>query len=223
MPRVPARLPLPAATLLVLLTLLAWDASGADLSLARLAGSPAGFPWRDHWLLAGVLHAGGRWAAWVLALALCVGVGRPWGPLAALPAARRAQLALTVLAGVAVVSVLKAASATSCPWDLQPFGGPARLVSHWSQLADGGAGRCFPAGHASAGFAFLGGYFAFRSTQPRLARAWLLGAIGAGLALGLAQQWRGAHFMSHTLWTGFICWCVAWGIDAGVGRRTCEA
>ncbi len=31
----------------------------------------------------------------------------------------------------------------------------------------------------------------------------------AGLLLGAAQQLRGAHFMSHTLWTGWICWSVA--------------
>jgi len=39
-------------------------------------------------------------------------------------------------------------------------------------------------------------------------------ALAAGLVLGLAQQARGAHFMSHTLWSGWVCWCVAWAVDA---------
>ena len=46
----------------------------------------------------------------------------------------------------------------------------------------------------------------------------MLAALAAGLLLGLSQQWRGAHFMSHTLWTGWVCWCLAWGLD-GLHRR----
>jgi membrane-associated PAP2 superfamily phosphatase len=32
--------------------------------------------------------------------------------------------------------------------------------------------------------------------------------------LGLAQQWRGAHFMSHTLWSAAVCWMIAWLVHA---------
>ena len=62
---------------------------------------------------------------------------------------------------LAVVSTLKYTSSTSCPWDLSEFGGVARHVSHWALgVLDGGGGKCFPAGHASAGIAFFGGFFA---------------------------------------------------------------
>lgn len=194
--------------------LLAWDASGLDLRVAQLVGSQRGFPLRDHWLLAGPLHQGARHLAWALALAVCAAVWWPRAGLAGLAASRRLQLAVTTVAAALTVSMLKAFSATSCPWDLQPFGGAASYLSHWSASADGGAGHCFPAGHASSGFAFLGGFFACRPTRPRVALAWLVAASGAGLLLGLVQQLRGAHFMSHTLWTGWICWCVALAIDA---------
>ena len=87
----------------------------------------------------------------------------------------------------------------------------ARYASHWALgVVDGGGGRCFPAGHASAGFAFVGGYFALRHKAPAAARWWLAAAVLAGLVLGGAQQVRGAHFMSHTLWTGWLCWTVGW-------------
>ena len=123
-------------------------------------------------------------------------------------AGRRALLSL------AVVSITKNLSATSCPWDLAQFGGVARHVSHWALgVLDGGSGRCFPAGHASAGFAFLGGYFALRHKAPTAARWWLAGALLAGFVLGAAQQVRGAHFMSHTLWTGWLCWTTGWLCD----------
>lgn len=205
-------------TLGLLLLALAWDASGLDLPLARLAGSHAGFPWRDQWFLSTILHEGGRRLAWVLALALCLGVWWPVGPLARIPQNRRLQLAVSTLLGALAVSLLKSGSHTSCPWELTEFGGLAHYASHWSLAPDGGAGRCFPAGHAASGFTFVGGYFAFRHTAPRTARLWLAGALAAGLVLGLGQQWRGAHFMSHTLWSAAVCWATACLVDATWAR-----
>jgi membrane-associated PAP2 superfamily phosphatase len=206
-------------TIALLAAVLLWDLAGLDMALARLAGDGQGFPWRDQWLLAGPLHTGARGLAWVAALLLCVGVWWPVGPLARLTLRRRLLLAVSTVGAAGVIALLKASSATSCPWDLQAFGGTARYLSHWSLQADGGAGRCFPAGHASSGFAFVGGWFAWRDTQPVLAAAWLAVAAAAGLAFGLVQQWRGAHFMSHTLWTGWICWFVAWAVSHSAWPR----
>ena len=70
----------------------------------------------------------------------------------------------------------------------------------------------------SPGFAFVGGFFAFRHTLPHTARRWLIGALAAGLLLGLAQQVRGAHYMSHTLWTAWFCWAAAALVDQGVSQ-----
>lgn len=198
--------------------LFAWDLSGWDLPLAALAGSPEGFPLRENWLLATVLHDGARRLSWLCALGLSLAVWWPVGPLAQLPTGHRLQLAASTLVAAFAVSLVKGISATSCPWDLASFGGVAHYVSHWSLLPDGGAGHCFPAGHASSGFAFVTGWFAFRERDPRLARRWLAAAIGVGLVLGLAQQLRGAHFVSHTLWTAWICWTVAWTFDRLYGR-----
>ena len=208
------------ATAGLTLALVAWDVARLDMPLARWWGDAQGFTLRDSWLLADVLHDGARRLAWALTLALCLGVWWPQGWLRAISTARRLQLAGTTLAAALAVSTLKSFSGTSCPWDMAEFGGVARYASqglqHWLALTqgDGGNGRCFPAGHASAGFAFVGGYFVFRDTRPALARGWLAAALAAGLVLGLAQQARGAHFMSHTLWSGWVCWCVAWAVDA---------
>lgn len=204
--------------------LLLWDASGLDLVLARMAGTPAGFAWRDDWFLNTVMHEGAKTLSWVLVLGLFAAIRWPVGPLRRLRQGERAQLAVTALASVFLISALKFTSRTSCPWDLQAFGGAARHVSHWAWgVPDGGPGHCFPAGHASAAFAYLGGYFVFRRASPGVARAWLACALLAGLALGLSQQLRGAHFMSHTLWTAWFCWVTALAIDALVqalsGRR----
>jgi membrane-associated PAP2 superfamily phosphatase len=202
-------------TFCLLLALAAWDSSGLDLVLARWTGGPNGFALRDHWLLTTLLHTGMQRVGWLLVLGLCLAVWWPLGSLARLPVANRLQLASTTLLALLAVSLLKSTSHTSCPWDLAEFGGVAQYASHWSLLADGGPGQCFPAGHAASGFAFVGGYFAFRRDWPGLARAWLAGAVGVGLLLGWGQQLRGAHFMSHTLWTGLLCWCVALALDLG--------
>jgi membrane-associated PAP2 superfamily phosphatase len=208
-----------AWTLLTLALLLLWDGAGFDLALARMAGTPMGFPWRSNWFLVQVMHEGARFLSWLIVFALFAGIRWPVGILRRLQMRERAQLAFTVLASVLAVSLVKHASHTSCPWDLQLFGGVARYVSHWSWgVRDGGPGGCFPAGHASAAFAYAGGWFAWRRAAPALARRWLWGALAAGLLLGLVQQMRGAHYMSHTLWTAWICWTVGFAIDAVVHR-----
>jgi membrane-associated PAP2 superfamily phosphatase len=210
---------LPGATLAGLALILAWEASGLDLALARASGGLAGFPLRNDWWLGAVLHEGGRRAAWAFEVLLCLGVWWPVGPLRRIDRARRVQLALAAPLSVLLVAALKGASQASCPWDASVFGGVARYAPHWAGFVstDGGPGHCFPAGHAASGFAFVGGWFALRERAPALARGWLAVACAAGVLFGAAQQWRGAHFASHTLWTAWLCWCVAWGAD--LGRR----
>ncbi|MDB5850705.1 MAG: phosphatidic acid phosphatase [Rhodoferax sp.] len=200
----------------VALALLAWDLSGLDMTLARWSGGSGGFPLHDHWLLTTWLHDAAKALAWFLVSLLCLGVWFPAGWLHALPLHRRLQFALTALMAGLVITLLKAGSSTSCPWSLADFGGVAQHLSHWTNPLrhDGGSGSCFPAGHAAAGFAFIGGYFAYRPVSPVLARRWLWASVAAGLLLGISQQLRGAHFMSHTLWSGLICWCTAWALDA---------
>ena len=194
-----------------LLFLLAWDASGLDLVLAHWFGTAQGFALRDHWLFTTVLHEGARRLSWLLVVGLSLAVWWPVGVLRKLDRWQRLQLVVSILLGLALVVAIKRISSTSCPWDLAEFGGLARYVSHWRfGLVDGGGAHCFPAGHASAGFAFVGGYFVLRDRAPRAARIWLATALTAGLVLGVSQQMRGAHFMSHTLWTAWLCWTVAW-------------
>ncbi|MDB5892213.1 MAG: Membrane-associated enzyme (Acid phosphatase) superfamily [Polaromonas sp.] len=200
----------------VAIVLLAWDAWGFDLPMAQWFGGLSGFPLQENWFLTNILHDGVKRLAWALALLLCLGVWFPQAALKRLQFSQRLQFAVTTLLAVTVVSSLKVFSATSCPWSLAEFGGIAHYASHWAHLFehDGGSGGCFPAGHASSGFAFLGGYFAFRQASACMARKWLIGALIAGMVFGMAQQLRGAHFMSHTLWTGWICWVTAWGVNS---------
>ncbi len=207
-------------TIVSLTALILWDASGMDRALAHVFGGSQGFPLRSNWFLVQVMHEDARRLAWALVLVLVFAIWWPFWVLRTTSRPERLQLAITTLAAVALVTSIRYASATSCPWDLNEFGGVARYVSHWTWgLADGGAGKCFPGGHASAGFAFVGGYFALRRSQPHAARVWLACALCAGTVLGFAQQMRGAHFQSHTLWTGWLCWICAWAVDVVMHLR----
>lgn len=206
-----ARRALLGRTLVALACVVAWDVAGGDLALAQPFGTANGFPWREQWFLVQVMHEGARRVGWLLTLLLTLAVWWPVGVLRRLDTAERFQMTASVLLALGVVSLAKHVSNTSCPWDLAQFGGVARHVSHWALgLPDGGGGRCFPAGHASAGFAFVGGYFALRRKAPTAARWWLTGSLLAGFVLGAVQQVRGAHFMSHTLWTAWLCWTTGW-------------
>lgn len=221
-------------TLLALGLVLGWDwigGSRADLALARWYGTPQGFALRDHWFVVQGMHETGRLLAWALVVALTLAIWWPVGFLRRLPQPARVQLVMGVLIALAVVAVIKHTSKTSCPWDLAEFGGVAHYVSHWAWgQVDGGSGRCFPGGHASAGFAFVAGYFALRRSMPQVARRWLAVALLVGFAFGWAQQMRGAHFMSHTLWTAWLCWTAGWLYDLAfqplanrLGTRSADA
>lgn len=112
------------------------------------------------------------------------------------------------LASVAV-SLLKQGSIHHCPWDIADYGGYAPHLALFDALPAGiKAGRCFPAGHASGGFALMALYFGLRDDQPRLARFTLAGALALGWIMGWAQTMRGAHFLSHTLWSAWVVWLV---------------
>ena len=203
--------PYAMVSLILLITFLAWDSTTWDMHLATLWGEPSGFALRDHWWMAKIMHAGARNVGWIFFIAMLIGIWRPWGALRALPTADRVCLFLSVLTALLAVTLIKGFSQTSCPWDLQAFGGAAPYVSHWNLwVSDGGGGHCFPAGHASTGFAFMAAYFGLRQNNAPSAMKWLVLAISVGFVLGIAQQMRGAHFMSHTLWTAWLCWTVGW-------------
>ena len=194
------------------LALMLWEFSGLDLPLARAFGTVQGFAWRDHWITADVLHSGARYVAWAVFAALVLSIWKPFGALRRIEKRDRILWAVTSMLCVVLISMLKWKSATSCPWSLAEFGSGshAAYVPHWLlNRRDGGPGGCFPSGHASSAFALLAGWFFLREPAPRAATLWLQFTVGAGLVLGWVQMMRGAHYLSHSLWTAWICWAVA--------------
>jgi len=194
---------------------LAWDAGGFDLPAMTWLGGPQGFAWRDHWWLSQVLHNGAKQLAVLIYLGVLAMTLWPLGIWRQLSRSQRWEIAVGITLSLMVVTAIKRISLTSCPWDLQTFGGMASYVSHWSWgVADGGGGSCFPGGHASSAFAFVALTLPWlTSTQiegQRLGRSLTVLILFSGLVLGLVQTVRGAHYPSHTAWTALFCAATAW-------------
>ncbi|KAF0812857.1 hypothetical protein IGB42_02700 [Andreprevotia sp. IGB-42] len=196
--------------LVALLMIYAYPASHLDTVLMAPYFDAASrqFPWRDQPLLAFGMHTGLK----SLVVAIGVGVALLWVlswhvlPLAAW---RRSLLWLVagLVASTTVISMLKSNSVHHCPWDVVDYGGYApRLALFQSLPANISPGRCFPGGHASAGFALMAFYFALRERKPRPARRALLAGLALGMVMGWSQMMRGAHFFSHNVWSAWWVW-----------------
>jgi membrane-associated PAP2 superfamily phosphatase len=119
-------------------------------------------------------------------------------------------LVVAIAGSTLLVALLKDVTHVNCPWSVDRYGGDvAYLPTLREILARGPKGRCFPSGHASSGFALFAFYFFCRIHAPAL-RWYAFGlAMAVGLTFGIAQQLRGAHYVSHDIWAMAICWFVA--------------
>jgi membrane-associated PAP2 superfamily phosphatase len=226
----PLRLPLPCPEPAIrcesagvwrrlLLPLAAWSVAmlwarglNGDFWLADRIYAAGGRAWALHanaWVEQGLHVVGKRVsaAAWLLVvMAWLCSLHRPH-----LAAWRRplAYLALSISLATGTVALAKMATAVDCPWDLLRYGGSHAYHGLFDARPAAGHRSCFPAGHASAGYAWVSLYFFFAAARPRWRWAGLCIGLAAGAVFGAAQQVRGAHFLSHDLTTLMICWSIA--------------
>lgn len=182
------------------------DLALADAMFDRASGT---FPWHHAWLaerfnhdiLKTILQVAG-----VMVVALAV-----WDwvrPRPYLDAARRTGLRVLALSAIlvpAAISVLKHFSDSHCPWDLQRYGGCAPYVRLLEMVPAGvSPGRCMPGGHASSALWLVALAVFWLPHRPRMAAAVGGLMLAFGLAVGWMQQLRGAHFLTHTLWSMWV-------------------
>jgi len=135
-----------------------------------------------------------------------------YGKLPRIPFARRDIIVLiaTLATAPALIALGKATTNTFTPSQIRRYDGNVpyvKVIEHYPPNDHPlKRGRGFPAGHASGGFALLA-----LAGLANTRRARTLGiAIGltAGTTMGTYQMLKGAHYLSHTLVTAFICWIV---------------
>jgi membrane-associated PAP2 superfamily phosphatase len=175
------------------------------------------FPLTDQWLLKTVLHDAARTTSVVAMLTLIGITVMSWLAERSRPVHAHRQTLLLAstacLAGAATVSMLKHFSSHACPWDLAKFGGTASYHALFATpIATEVIQGCSPAAHPLAGYAWLGVGFALFPVARQMAwQAWT-SAFALGSVFGAVQILRGAHFLSHVLWSA---WCV-WGANVAL-------
>jgi membrane-associated PAP2 superfamily phosphatase len=182
------------------------------------------FPWRDAWLTVTFNHVIIKQSMIVFAVGVIgYALVDACRPRAALGALGRLQLRIVALAAIlvpAVTSTLKQLSASHCPWDLVRYGGEQPYVRLFGALPAGVIpGQCLPAGHASSALWLVALAVCWLPARPSRARAAALLTIGAGATVGYLQQLRGAHFMTHTLWSIWIACTIVVALIASLQGR----
>jgi len=172
------------------------------------------WPYQNSWLMQDVIHRGGRNLIGLLVIGtllyfvMTLFVER-WHHR------RRATgyLLAASLTGLIIISLLKGHTHIYSPWDLKIFGGLYPHIRLFDTIAQNSpVGYAFPSGHASGGYILLSIYFLLHQTTHRYRHYSLAIALLIGLIFGVDQQIRGAHMLSHDLFTLAICWtsCIVW-------------
>ena len=108
----------------------------------------------------------------------------------------------------AMINGIKSISNVPCPKDISLYGGDhpySTLLQRPSQsLTPSGTMRCYPAGHASGGFALLSLYYLFSSVRAK--RIAVTSTLILGWILGIYKMMIGDHFLSHTLVSMILAW-----------------
>lgn len=168
------------------------------------------FTLKRNWFLEVVMHEGLKYLMIMIAVTICC----LWLlSFKSHPLERyRNALFMTFLGMIVTttaVTVLKRFSVHACQWDLSIYGGDQPLLELFESLPMGVSfGHCFPGGHASGGFSLWAFYFFFRDSNPKLAQCGLYAGAIFGFVMGWSQMMRGAHFMSHNLWSAWLVWTI---------------
>lgn len=163
------------------------------------------FPYRENWWLTTIAH---QWVKYfILTVVLVYLIQFVGGFFITSWRAQRwvsGYVVLAMLCSSSLIGILKSMSEHACPWSLaQPSSYGSMWLSHTINM-----GKCFPGGHASAGFGLIALFFAYHLQAPKKAWLYLLAALILGSGMGWTQMMRGAHFLSHNLWTLWFTWLV---------------
>ena len=166
------------------------------------------WPLLHHWLTETVLHDWGQILSFGMGTLVLIAFLLSWFMASLRPFSKLlAFLFVASITGPVLIAVLKNTTHIYCPWDLTLFGGDKpyiRLFDYASYPLT--VGHCFPAAHAGGGYAFISLYFFLLLVKPEYRYYGLAAGILIGIIFGVTQQMRGAHFLSHDVFSLAVCW-----------------
>ena len=122
-------------------------------------------------------------------------------------------LIIVLLASILVPSIvgfLKDITNTPCTCNIVYFNGtyPDKKVfdSYPDDFIQKSKVKCWPAGHASGGFALMALFFLFKT--PKNQKRALVLALIIGWSMGTYKMLLGDHFLSHTIITMLMAWLI---------------
>ena len=109
-----------------------------------------------------------------------------------------------------IIGSLKAISNTPCPCNIVNFNGTYPETKVFDSYPKGfiqtSKAKCWPAGHASGGFALMALFFLFKT--PKNQKRALVVALVIAWSMGLYKMLLGDHFLSHTIITMIMAWLI---------------
>ena len=154
--------------------------------------------------------------------AVVVALWDAWRPNPSWATSRRLGMRVLAMSAISVpvaISLLKRASTSHCPWDLERYGGSAPYIRLLEMMPAGiDAGHCLPGGHASSALWLIALSAFWWPEQPRKALAVGMSMMAFALGVGFVQQLRGAHFLTHTLWSAWVA-CAIVMVNYSLAKR----
>ena len=109
-----------------------------------------------------------------------------------------------------LIGSLKAITNTPCPCNIVNFNGKYPDIkvfdSYPKDFVQTSKAKCWPAGHASGGFALMALFFLFK-TPINQKRALITGLV-VGWSMGVYKMLLGDHFLSHSIITMIMAWLI---------------
>ena len=108
------------------------------------------------------------------------------------------------------IGSLKTITNIPCPKNITHYGGDYPYVTvlekYPKDFHQTGKIKCYPAGHASGGFALLSLLFLFKDRKDK--RRALVAVMIIGWSMGGYKMLIGDHFLSHTIITMILAWLI---------------
>lgn len=166
------------------------------------------WPYKSLFITNEILHTGGRDLVVLLAAFNVIGIIMSFFVKSVRPYRKHLLFVLIASAtGLLIVNILKNTTHIYTPWSLKIFGGDKPYIRVFDAVPfESSVGHAFPGGHSSGGFAVISVYFVLFAKNNKYQYYGLVIPLMLGICFSITQEIRGAHFLSHDLFSFVICW-----------------